>query len=91
MLATHRGNTDHSSVDGAATTDLFTKLGQIFKKVEFLYHQHPLIFSPLKMINVDPHARGFAPLQPVAQGSTCAKVHIFGAKNDEILKIWIIL
>ena len=30
MLATHRGNTDQSSVDGAATTDLFANLGKIF-------------------------------------------------------------
>ena len=37
MLATHRGNTDQSSVDGAATTDLFSKLGQIFWKSWVFY------------------------------------------------------
>ena len=54
---------DQLSVDGAVTTDLFTKLADFLKKMSFSdISIHFLYFSPLKMINVDPHARGFAPL-----------------------------
>ena len=58
-------------------------MGEVFlKKLRFLSISNYFSdFSELRIDHAEAHARGFAPLWPVARGNSEGKVALFGSKK----------